>query len=699
MGSSFLQMAWGQLWQVTLLVLAVAVLVRLVARNRPHLAYVLWLVVLVKCVTPPLFASPSGVFCWLQPWHVTTVSQCSLDVEVPPGDLADSPPVDALSETQERPVASAVPAASDMARTSTSWLRQVPAVLLATWFLGAAVSLGLSIWRWRGCLRAACREGSAPSEEVGQWIRSLARRLGVRRTVRVVVTRGRLGPAVTGVLCPTLLLPEGIVCKGNRQEVEPLLVHELIHIRRGDLWAGLLQTLVLALWWFHPLVRWAVRRAITEAERCCDETVVAELGCDPKDYARGLLGVLQYKTDWVPAPAFPGAGRVEATSTRLERIMRLGQGCRRRSPWWCWAVMVGAAAVVLPGGAFVVSGGEFENRPPTLAVPDPARSEGDQGQSGEPLEVEVSFLSGPREAIQSLDIEWNCLLNDEIDEGYQPPSEEFLNSLNGKLRANPTPSTDELMKRLARRRDSVLMADHDRSADKRQDPPVTRVRHVVGRHTPMRYALLGKEEAALLVEQGLDGLQESRGCLLHAPRVFLFSGQTACVSDLSQSPFVVNVKPITGPHATALQPVIRVVEEGTKLELRPTMQKGGSVRLDYQICMARIQKVDTCTFNVPGTEDSATVQVPVVETMQVDGSKVLALGSTLVIAGLERPQSDAEAATMHREATLKRLARDALGIARPGPKTVSQLILLRVQKPAPKLPKNEAGTEQPGVGG
>lgn len=36
--------------------------------------------------------------------------------------------------------------------------------------------------------------------------------------------------------------------------------------------------------------------------------------------------------------------------------MRLGQGCRRRSPWWCWAVMVGTAAVVLPGGAFVVSG-------------------------------------------------------------------------------------------------------------------------------------------------------------------------------------------------------------------------------------------------------------------------------------------------------------------------------------------------------
>ncbi len=38
--------------------------------------------------------------------------------------------------------------------------------------------------------------------------------------------------------------------------------------------------------------------------------------------------------------------------------MGLGQGCRRRSPWWCWLVMLGVAAVVLPGGAFVVSGEE-----------------------------------------------------------------------------------------------------------------------------------------------------------------------------------------------------------------------------------------------------------------------------------------------------------------------------------------------------
>src|SRR5579872_6235303 len=60
-------MAWIQFWQVTALIAVVAVIVRVAARRRPHLAHVLWLVVLAKCLTPPVMASSGGIFCWMQP--------------------------------------------------------------------------------------------------------------------------------------------------------------------------------------------------------------------------------------------------------------------------------------------------------------------------------------------------------------------------------------------------------------------------------------------------------------------------------------------------------------------------------------------------------------------------------------------------------------------------------------------------------
>ncbi len=65
-GEAIVQLAWTQLWQVTLVAMIVAIVVRLACRRRPHLAYVLWLVVLVKCLTPPLWSSPTSLFSWAQ---------------------------------------------------------------------------------------------------------------------------------------------------------------------------------------------------------------------------------------------------------------------------------------------------------------------------------------------------------------------------------------------------------------------------------------------------------------------------------------------------------------------------------------------------------------------------------------------------------------------------------------------------------
>ena len=62
--SAIVGLIWTQFWQVTLVVLVVAVATRFACRQRPHLAYILWMVVLLKCLTPPLWSSPTGVFSW-----------------------------------------------------------------------------------------------------------------------------------------------------------------------------------------------------------------------------------------------------------------------------------------------------------------------------------------------------------------------------------------------------------------------------------------------------------------------------------------------------------------------------------------------------------------------------------------------------------------------------------------------------------
>ena len=69
------ELAWSQLWQVTAVAVVVAVLVHAFGRRRPHLAYLLWLLVIIKCVTPPLWSSPTGVFSWAR--LETRLAECS----------------------------------------------------------------------------------------------------------------------------------------------------------------------------------------------------------------------------------------------------------------------------------------------------------------------------------------------------------------------------------------------------------------------------------------------------------------------------------------------------------------------------------------------------------------------------------------------------------------------------------------------
>ena len=65
-GHELLPLLWSQFWQVTAVVLIVAAVSATACRRRPHMAYLLWMLVVVKCLTPPLWSSPGGAFSWIE---------------------------------------------------------------------------------------------------------------------------------------------------------------------------------------------------------------------------------------------------------------------------------------------------------------------------------------------------------------------------------------------------------------------------------------------------------------------------------------------------------------------------------------------------------------------------------------------------------------------------------------------------------
>lgn len=119
-------------------------------------------------------------------------------------------------------------------------------------------------------------------------------------------------PAVYGILRPKIILPE----TWADRDLELVLLHERMHIRRGDnLWRMLAFTLA-AVHWFNPLSWIFLKMLLTDLELACDEGVLARLGPDRrKEYALSLLDSKAGQN--VFASAFGGA----KIRTRIENIL------------------------------------------------------------------------------------------------------------------------------------------------------------------------------------------------------------------------------------------------------------------------------------------------------------------------------------------------------------------------------------------
>jgi len=155
------------------------------------------------------------------------------------------------------------------------------------WLIGAtAFSLRL-LGRWIVAERLRHRMVRAASLEWQRTLDRLKARISVTRPVRLLVS-GLVGaPAVIGWLRPVVLVPVGALAGLPSAQIEALLLHELAHIRRHDYLVHILQSIVEAVFFYHPGVWWISGHMRAERELCCDDIAVSITG-DAVIYARAL---------------------------------------------------------------------------------------------------------------------------------------------------------------------------------------------------------------------------------------------------------------------------------------------------------------------------------------------------------------------------------------------------------------------------
>ncbi len=343
------QFALVQIVQVTLVAIAVALIVRLFCRHRPHLSYLLWMLVLVKALTPPVWASPTGVFSWAAAGAVAPKAPLPrAPTNSPNAATVDLSPVEASAQVAMR---AAQLAQLPVGRQDSESARSIDAIAVARfiWFVGAALFFVVMLWRQRAFARNVALSAKPADADLVNHLDRLAAQLGVRARPRLVVTSLPLGPAAFGLWRPMIVLPESLVLTASTEMLAAVMGHELVHLRRHDPLAAAIQLAAQAAWWFHPLIGWANREVRRERELACDEEVVASLALSPAGYARTLVAIVEARLQSRPALGWLAVSGAEVTARRIEHVVRRGERLAARTPRWCWLVFLAAALVTLPG--------------------------------------------------------------------------------------------------------------------------------------------------------------------------------------------------------------------------------------------------------------------------------------------------------------------------------------------------------------
>lgn len=329
--------------------------------KSPPVAHVLWLLLLIKLVTPPVLTLEIGN------WNPVTV----VDTEhlAPPREAPHPTvhqmrfPVDAASPEVVPPnqafefsfgtlpvtgdVSPEAPAVQGRITVAGVWQSSL-SVLMWCWGVGigiVAVRTVIRVIRFQRLLA-----GTLP---VSRRIQSLADQLSTNLKLRQSpVVRVVDSCAAPFVWCvgnrATVVLSQQLLATLDESQVALVLAHELAHLHRRDHWVRLLELVVSLLYWWNPLVGWVRRQLHAAEEQCCDAWVLWVYPDQSHDYARSLFVVaelLPASTSPVLASSFLNR---QTLKDRIDRILRnRAERTASRRAIVCVALF---AALVIPAG-------------------------------------------------------------------------------------------------------------------------------------------------------------------------------------------------------------------------------------------------------------------------------------------------------------------------------------------------------------
>ena len=225
-----------------------------------------------------------------------------------------------------------------------------PTCLSLLWALGVTACLYRSARAYVATVRLRKESQSLAGTAVHDLFVELCQNLRLRTTPRLLSHPSVPSPLVVGCLKPCIIIPRPSDPGTVPPESRLILLHELSHVTRKDLWWAWLRVIVESFTFFHPLIRIARHQWNLSQEMACDEAVVTRARVSAPSYQNALLKTLEQGHQQISNNNLLAVGASGSFRDMKERIIAMNR-IKTHSPLHQLAV---AALVTAIGFAGVI---------------------------------------------------------------------------------------------------------------------------------------------------------------------------------------------------------------------------------------------------------------------------------------------------------------------------------------------------------
>lgn len=150
----------------------------------------------------------------------------------------------------------------------------VYSILFSIWIIGMIACLGMFIYSNYRINKLKKRAASLNNHNVNELLKECKEIVGINRKIILKETALITTPITFGILRPYILVPTNIQESFTLKEIKYVLLHELNHHKNKDMIVNYMMWILQIVYWFNPLVWYALKRIRIDRELACDDSVL-----------------------------------------------------------------------------------------------------------------------------------------------------------------------------------------------------------------------------------------------------------------------------------------------------------------------------------------------------------------------------------------------------------------------------------------